>query len=77
MPYGDYACLDVRQRAAALRALLNLALNAEDIHEFMQTQVESFLAARRVKPPQPAEDGEGTAAAPAAVAPPRGGAQTE
>ena len=75
MPYGDFACLDVRQRAAALRALLNLALNAEDVHEHMQAQVESFNALRRAKAPQsPPEDGEGNTATPAATPPPRGDA---
>ena len=44
MPYGDFACLDVRQRVAVLRALINLVLATEDVHEYMQARA----AAREV-----------------------------
>ena len=73
MPYGDFACLDVRQRVAVLRALINLVLNTEDIHEYMQARVEAFHALRRAKAqPVPAEDAGGKPPASAAVPPPRG-----
>ena len=63
MPYGDYASLDVRQRVAVLRALLNLVLAAEDVHDHMQARAEAFLAQRR------AEAQQAAAAAAAAATP--------
>lgn len=41
MPYGDFACLDVRQRVAVLRALINLVLATEDVREYMQARAAS------------------------------------
>ena len=79
MPYGDYTDLTARQRVAALKALLNLVLSAEDVHERIAQRAEAYHSQRRT-----AKDAPPTAAAPAAspdgqpapppapVAPPRG-----
>ena len=79
MPYGDYTDLTARQRVAALKALLNLVLSAEDVHERIAQRAEAYHSQRRTAkdaPPAAAAPAAGPdgqpAPPPAPVAPPRG-----
>ncbi len=78
MPYGDYTDLTARQRVAALKALLNLALSSEDVHERIAQRAEAYRTQRPAKDAPAsaaigaaAPDGQASAASSPAV-PPRG-----
>ena len=79
MPYGDYTDLTARQRVAALKALLNLVLSSEDVHERIAQRAEAYRSQRQAKdapaaPVVPAAPDSQTAAASGPAVPPRGAA---
>ena len=78
MPYGDYTDLTARQRVAALKALLNLVLSSEDVHERIAQRAEAYRTQRPAKDAPAAAaaavapDGQPAAASSGPSAPPRG-----
>ncbi len=77
MPYGDYTDLTARQRVAALKALLNLALSSEDVHERIAQRAEAYRTQRPAKDalssaPAAVPEGQPAAASASPAAPARG-----